>query len=102
MDSTRVRNTAAPTDRLALRWGALLEDREDWRRPLLQVRNRQKAVGVAGQRARVRVVDTPPLGPVLDEQDQLPQPPVDRRVVTQQRRVGNGQVVGQGDVELGG
>lgn len=88
-------------DRLHARRRALLQDRQHRGRPLLEVGDRHEAVGVARQRARVGVVDAPPLGPVLDQQDQLPEPRVDRGVDPQQRRVGDGEVVVERDVDLG-
>lgn len=91
----------ALTDGLLPRGRPLLKDWQHRRRALLQVRDRHEAVRVARQGARVCVVDAPALGPVLDQQDQLPEPRVDGGVVAQERRVGDGEVVVERDVDLG-
>ena len=67
---------------------------------LLQQVNAHQHIAVAGQGPPVAVVDLPPLGPQLDDENQLHQPLIYGSVVSQQLGVDNSQDVVHCDVHL--
>ena len=83
-----------------LRRVELLEHRQHRRGARLQVVDHAEDPRVARRRALVRLVDRAALGPVLDDEGQLPRARVDEHVRAQQPRVAQREPVAHADVAL--